>query len=414
MATSAVSVSTPKENSSRWLVVGLLTVGVILSYVGRISLSVALPDIQKSIPLSPASIGILLSAFFWAYTLLQTPAGWIVDRFGVKWPYALALLLWSALTAATALASTLGGLILVRVLRGVGEAFLTPASIGYIRKHFPERQRGLPVGIFMAGTKYGPAIGAPVAAYLVQDYGWRWMFVLTGTVSLLWLIPWILFVKGEGPPAANSLRKGDTVSWSTLFSAPVVWGTLIGTFCYMYFVNFCVTWMPIYFNKRYGLSLTAAGWYTFMSFGGMATVAILAGWAADRIITRGYNPVTVRRAFTIAGFVVGSSELIAMLSHNSSMAMFWVVFSLCGLGLATANYWALAQTLTPAAVAGRVAGIQNTAANLAGVVAAWFTGILVEKTGNFNAPLLAIGFWLVIGICCYVFLVREKYTLNHV
>ena len=65
-------------------------------------------------------------------------------------------------------------------------------------------------------------------------------------------------------------------------------------------------------------------------------------------------------------------------------------------------------------MAGRVAGIQNTAANLAGVVAAWFTGILVEKTGNFNAPLLAIGFWLVIGICCYVFLVREKYTLNHV
>src|SRR5271167_4003620 len=101
MASSAVSVSTSTENTSRWLVVGLLTVGVILSYVGRISLSVTLPDIQKSIPLNPASIGILLSAFFWAYTLLQTPAGWIVDRFGIKWPYAVALLLWSALTAAT-------------------------------------------------------------------------------------------------------------------------------------------------------------------------------------------------------------------------------------------------------------------------------------------------------------------------
>jgi hypothetical protein len=120
----------------------------------------------------------------------------------------------------------------------------------------------------------------------------------------------------------------------------------------------------------------------------------------------------VRRAFTIAGFVVGSTELIGMLSHNSSVAMFWVVFSLSGLGLATANYWALAQTLTPAGIAGRMAGIQNTAANLAGVVAAWFTGILVEKTRNFNAPLLAIGFWLVIGIGCYTFLVREKYSLN--
>jgi ACS family D-galactonate transporter-like MFS transporter len=414
MASSTACVSKPTEGSSRWLVVGLLTIGVIMSYMSRISLSVALPDIQKSIHLSPASIGILLSAFFWAYTLLQTPAGWIVDRFGVKWPYAVALLLWSGFTAATALASSLGGLILVRVLRGVGEAFLTPASIGYIRKHFPERQRGLPVGIFMSGTKYGPAIGAPVTAYLVQGYGWRWMFVLSGTVSLLWLIPWILFVKGEGPPAASLQRNKNTISWHAILSAPVVWGSLIGTFCYMYFVNFCVTWMPIYFNKRYGLSLTASGWYTFMSFGGMATVAILAGWAADSIIARGFNPVTVRRAFTIAGFVVGSSELVGMLSRTSSMAMFWVVFSLCGLGLATANYWALAQTLTPASIAGRVAGIQNTAANLAGVAAAWFTGILVEKTGSFNAPLVAIGLWLVIGTGCYVFLVREKYTLNPV
>lgn len=412
MAVTTVEVSAPAEGSSRWLVVGLLTIGVIMSYMSRISLSVALPDIQKSIPLSPASIGILLSAFFWAYTLLQTPAGWIVDRFGVKWPYAVALVLWSGFTAATGLANSLNGLILVRVLRGVGEAFLTPASIGYIRKHFPERQRGLPVGLFMSGTKYGPAIGAPVAAYLVLDYGWRWMFVLTGTISLLWLIPWILFVKGEGPPAASSQRSKNPVSWYAILSAPVVWGSLIGTFSYMYFVNFCVTWMPIYFNKRYKLSLTASGWYTFMSFGGMATVAILAGWGADCIIARGYNPVTVRRAFTIAGFVVGSSELAGMLSRTASMAMFWVVFSLCGLGLATANYWALAQTLTPASVAGRVAGIQNTAANLAGVTAAWFTGVLVQKTGSFDAPLVAIGIWLVIGIGCYVFLVREKYTLN--
>jgi MFS family permease len=393
-------------------VVGLLTVGVIIAYTSRINLSAAIPEIRKSIPLSPASIGILLSAFFWAYTLLQTPAGWVVDRFGIKWPYAAALFLWSTLSAATALVSSLRGLILVRVLLGVGEAFVTPASMGYIRKHFPEHQRGLPVGIFMSGTKYGPAIGAPVATYLVLGYGWRWMFILSGTVSLLWLIPWFLLVKKDGPLTATRQAKGNAASWYSLFSTPVMWGTCIGTFCYMYFVYFCMTWMPTFFNERYGLSLTASGWFTFISFGGMATVAILGGWAADRLIVRGHNPVTVRRLFTIAGFVLGCSEIFGALSGDSSMALFWAVFSLCGLGLATANYWALTQTLTPANAAGRVAGIQNTAANVAGVAAAWFTGILVEKTKHFNAPLMAIGFWLVIGICCYVFLVREKYALR--
>jgi MFS family permease len=414
MASSTVEGSTSTEGTSRWLVVGLLTIGVIIAYTSRINLSAAIPEIRKSIPLSPAAIGVLLSAFFWAYTLLQTPAGWIVDRFGIKWPYAAALFLWSALTAATAMVSSLRGLIFVRVLLGVGEAFVTPASMGYIRKHFPEHQRGLPVGIFMSGTKYGPAIGAPLATYLVLGYGWRWMFVLSGTVSLLWLIPWFLLVKKNDSAATSKQAISSAASWVSLLSTPVMWGTCIGTFCYMYFVYFCMTWMPTFFNERYGLSLTASGWFTFMSFGGMATVAIIGGWAADRLIVRGYNPVTVRRCFTIAGFVLGCSEIFGTLSSASSMALFWAVFSLCGLGLATANYWALTQTLTPASAAGRVAGIQNTAANVAGIAAAWFTGILVEKTKHFDAPIMAIGFWLVIGICCYTFLVREKYALVQV
>jgi MFS transporter, ACS family, D-galactonate transporter len=101
MQTTSVEVSTPMEGNSRWLVVGLLTISVIIAYTSRINLSAAVPEIRKSIPLSPASIGLLLSAFFWAYTLLQTPAGWVVDRLGIKWPLAAALLLWSSLTAAT-------------------------------------------------------------------------------------------------------------------------------------------------------------------------------------------------------------------------------------------------------------------------------------------------------------------------
>ena len=77
--------------SARWLVVALLTLGVIIAYTDRINLSVALPQIRMSFPLTAAAAGILLSAFFWAYTLLQAPAGWVVDRFGLKWPYAVGL-----------------------------------------------------------------------------------------------------------------------------------------------------------------------------------------------------------------------------------------------------------------------------------------------------------------------------------
>jgi ACS family D-galactonate transporter-like MFS transporter len=412
MTSSSPAVAAPTAHNARWLVVALLTVGVIIAYADRINLSSALPEIRRSFPLSPEASGILLSAFFWSYTLLQMPAGWVVDRFGLKWPYAAGLFLWSAVSAATALVSSLNGLIAVRIALGVGESIVTPASMRYIRKNFAEHERGLPIGIFMSGTKYGPAIGAPIATYLVLGYGWRWMFVINGALCILWLVPWLLFVRSDSATPSEQPRLEEAVSWAAILGKPFMWGTCIATFCYMYFVYFCMTWMPTYFKERFGFSLTASGWFTFMSFGGLATIAILSGWGADRLIARGRNAVTVRKAFTIVGFVLAFSEIFGAFSSSTTTTLFLAVFSLSGLGLATANYWALTQTMTPAAASARVAGVQNTAANLAGIAAPWITGALVQKTGNFNAPLIAVGFWLVIGVGCYLFLVRERYALR--
>ena len=399
------------RRNARWLVVVLLTLGVVIAYTDRINLSAALPAIRMSFPLSAAASGILLSAFFWAYTLLQTPAGWVVDRFGLKWPYAVALFVWSAVSAATALVSSLHGLIAIRIVLGMGEAIVSPASIRYIRENFAEHERGLPIGVYFAGTKYGPAIGAPIATYLVLSYGWRWMFVLNGAIGFLWLIPWLLLARNDSKSSPVQ-EKSASVSWSALLSAPFMWGTCIATFCYMYFVYFCMTWMPTYFKERYGFSLAASGWFTFMSFAGMGTIAIVAGWAADRLIARGRNAVNVRKAFIIVGFVLAFSEVFGAFSHSTAITLFLAVFSLSGLGLATANYWALTQTLTPASASARVAGIQNTAANVAGIAAPWITGILIQRTGSFNAPLIAVGFWLLVGIGCYLFLVMEKHALR--
>jgi MFS transporter, ACS family, D-galactonate transporter len=411
MTTSSVAVASPTGRNSRWLVVALLTVGVVIAYTDRINLSAALPQIRMSFPISAEASGILLSAFFWAYTLLQTPAGWLVDRFGLKWPYAAGLFIWSAVSAATALVSSLNGLIAMRIVLGIGESIVTPASMRYLRENFAEHERGLPIGIYFSGTKYGPAIGAPIATYLVLGYGWRWMFVLNGALCVLWLVPWLLFVRDDRKSSLVS-EKGASVSWGALFGSPLMWGTCVATFCYMYFVYFCMTWMPTYFKDRFGLSLTASGWFTFMSFGGMATVAILAGWAADRLIARGRNAVATRKVFTIVGFVLAFSEVFGAFSHSTTTTLFLAVFSLSGLGLATANYWALTQTLTPASASARVAGIQNTAANMAGIAAPWITGILVQRTGSFNAPLIAVGLWLLVGIACYLFLIRERHALR--
>ena len=175
----------------------------------------------------------------------------------------------------------------------------------------------------------------------------------------------------------------------------------------MYFVYYCMTWMPTYFRERHGMSIDKMSWFSFVSFGGMALVTALAGWAADQWIARGADPVRVRKIFTIAGFCAASLQTLSVFTDSQPLMIFLTVASLCGFGLATANYWALTQTLMPGALP---VAIQNTAANLAGIVAPWLTGWLIKQTGSFDAPIKAVGVWLALGIAAYVFLVRREYA----
>ena len=413
-ASAAAAEARPSAGARRWTIIGLLSLGMIIAYVSRSNLSVVLvlPDFIKSFHLSDTDRGLLNSAFFWAYAVLQIPAGWVVDRYGVKLPYAVSFLFWCIASALTAFAGTLGSLYVLRVLVGAGEAVVAPASYRWIRVNFEEKERGLAIGLYMTGTKIGPAIAAPLAAWLVLHSDWRAMFLIVGAGGLVWLVPWLLLVDNDRPRAlkAAAAPSAEAVPFARVLASPVTWGAVIATFCYMYFVYFCMTWMPAYFVEQRHLTLARMGIYTFFSFGGMAIVAVLAGWVADLLIARGGNPVTVRKWFTIAGFAIACTELIGARSESVTVALAFAVISLSGLGLATANYWALTQTLIPAAAIGRISGVQNCAASVAGIVAPILTGWLKQQTGSYQAPMQAIWFFLVVGVLAYVFLVREKYA----
>jgi MFS family permease len=379
----------------------------------NISVALVLPEFKTFFGLTDTDRGTLNSAFFWSYAFLQIPAGWLVDRYGVKIPYAIGFLFWSLVSAGTAMAGSFSQLLALRFMLGVGESVVTPASMRWIRFHFAEKERGLAVGLYMTGTKIGPAIGAPIAAWLISAFDWRIMFLVLGLGCLIWLVPWMLLVKNDDRQIERAAAARSTVapvSFGRILASPVIWGTIIGTFCYMYFVYFCMTWMPAYFVEQRNLSLNQMGLYQFFSFAGMATMAAVAGFAADRMIARGGNPVRVRKGFTIAGFVIASTEVFGALSSSVPVALFFAVFSLTGLGLATANYWALTQTLIPGGAIGRIVGVQNCAANLPGIVAPLLSGWLIQRTGSYEAPMQAIWFFLILGIAAYVFLVREKYA----
>jgi MFS family permease len=383
---------------------------MVLAYIDRTNLSVvlAMGEFKEQFHLTDVDRGLLNSVFFWSYALLQIPAGWAVDRYGAKLPYAIGFVFWSLLSAATGLVQTLGQLSVMRLMVGAGESIVTAASLRWIRFNCHEKERGLATGILFAGTKVGAAIGVPLATTLIGLWSWRAMFVVSGLGGLFWLVLWLRFVQNDFTPVRPppTQRSPDGTSLATWLRSPVLWGILLGTFAYNYFIYFSLTWLPAYLVEARHLSLNAMSLYTMFSFGGMAVVGVVAGWAADKLIANGRSAVSVRRAFTMMGFVVGSTEIIGALSHSAPVAVFFALFSLSGLGLATANYWALTQTIVPKGVIGRLIGLQNFASNCSGIAAPIVTGWLKQQTGSYAAPMAAILVILLLGLFAYGVMVR--------
>ena len=170
----------------RWIVVGLLFFGILISYVDRGNLAIAAPRLMQDFNLSPSSMGTLLSSFFWTYAVFQIPSGYLVDRFGIRAVYGAAFLVWSLASAGVGLAQTAGQILALRLALGLAESVGPLASLAYIKRNFEENRQGLPSAIYVSGLTAGPAVGALLGGALLQWQGWRALFLVTGLAGCLW------------------------------------------------------------------------------------------------------------------------------------------------------------------------------------------------------------------------------------
>lgn len=406
-------VSGRREVRLRWSILIVLAIGVMISFVDRTSISAALatPSFKTHFALSDLDRGWINSAFFWSYAVMQIPLGWVVDRYGVKSPYAICFALWCVATAATGFAEGLASLIVLRLFVGAAEAIVVPASWRWLRHNFVETQSGTAVGIYMLGSKIGPAIGAPLAAWIIIHADWRVMFLVLGLAGLVWLVPWLLLVRNDVPRVTDTARA--KVSGRKILASPLIWATMVVMFCYNYFTFFCMTWMPAYLVEQRGLALDRMAAYAFFSFAGIGVVALASGYLADRLIARGHNAVGVRKGFTIAGFAVAATVVLGANTTSLNVALFWNVASLSGLGLATSNHLALCRlTLIPKSAIGVVSGFQQVATAMAGIVAPILTGWLLHVSGSYTLPIDAIFVFLVLGGLTTALCLKEEWALS--
>ncbi len=184
-----------KDSPQRWWLMLLLVSGMIFCYAQRGALPVAAPWIMKEFELSKSQMGILLSAFFWSYSVMQMPAGWMVDRFGVKQAYAIGYAFWSVASTLTGFAYNLVTLIALRVLLGIGQAVAFPASARAVANWFQEKERGVVTASYLAGVRLGQALVAAAGGVIPALYDLRFFFLIIGVVPMVWLLPWTEFLK---------------------------------------------------------------------------------------------------------------------------------------------------------------------------------------------------------------------------
>jgi len=164
--------------------VALLVLGCAVNYVDRSTLAIANPLIRHDLGLSIADMGLLLSAFLWAYAAFQLPAGALVDRLGPRKLLGLGIFIWSIAQAGGGLVGSFWQFVIARVFLGLGESPQFSGLVRVVRDWFNVRERGLPTGIGLCGSKLGPAIAPPLLTVLMLAFGWRWMFIIMGGVGV--------------------------------------------------------------------------------------------------------------------------------------------------------------------------------------------------------------------------------------
>ena len=398
------------SNSRRWVVMWLLFIASVINYLDRTTISFALPLISHDLHLGPESKGVLLSAFFWSYAMMQVPIGLMADRMNLLWVYAGAFALWSVAQGLTGLAGSLTVLILLRVLLGFGESIYLPGGNKIVSLLFRRSERGLPSGFFDSGTRFGLVLGGLAIPWLLVRFGWRDAFVLVGVLGLIWLVPW--FIAFPSKLAKRADRQAEPSGSQTRPRFRLVHfdrnllGVCLGFFCFDYFWYLMLTWLPDYLYEARHLNLISMGIFSAMPYAIFGVCQPLGGWIADRLISRGWDPTRTRKGIISFGFMFGLLMIPAAFVQDVNVALA-LIAGAGFVGLATANLLVMVQLCAPHDEVGVWTGFLNFAGNIGGVIAPALTGFLIAWTGSYVPGFVLGPVLLVSGLLAYWFVVGK-------
>jgi len=403
----------------RWWVVSLVALATVINYIDRQSLNVLWPTAfeelfpEMTFDERKAVYGTVSLVFILAYAFGQAIFGKIFDWIGTRMGFVLSIGVWSLATAAHAFARGLLSFSIFRGLLGVAEAGNWPGATKANAEWFPTKERALAQGIFNSGAAIGGIISIPLIGFLAVFMSWQMIFILIGLIGLLWLVPWLIIVKG--PPSSHSWLSveekdyilsgqqnqdvdgdgtpddGYNPGTLEILSRKESWGIIIASAAIDPIWWLFVFWIPSYLIEVYQMDVKGIAIYGWVPYVGAMFGAWFGGLLAQNRLSSGWSVNATRKLTITLGCMIMLPALLAMANPGSpTVAVLIMAVILFGFQTAIGNVQTLPSDFFGGKSVGTLAGFAGMAAKLG---AAGLSTYLIPwlTTGGNYTPAFVVG-----------------------
>jgi D-galactonate transporter len=407
----------------RWYILVLISLMYLITYLDRVNISTAAPVISKEFGFDKITMGVIFSAFGWAYAMFQVPGGWLGDRFGARNVLTVIVGYWSAMTAATAVASGATSFMVLRFLFGMGEAGAFPGATRAMQLWYPRHERGFVQGVTHSASRLGAALAPPIVVLIMTTLGWRSVFYICGAVGILWSVLWyfayrnlpeehglvneaeLKYIRGvdeQGNTKLANVAKKPKVPWSMMLRSPNMWAIMLAYFTYVYCLWIFLSWLPSYLLEFRHFTLLKVGFLASLPLVAGVVGDTVGGLVTDRLLAKTGNIKFSRRVVAITG-MLGCAVFIvpAALTEDAYIAVYCLTASMFFLECTIGPSWAVPMDIG-GEVSGTVSGMMNMAGNIGGALSPIVFGVLVQF-GSWQAPFIVAASLLVIGAAIWGF-----------
>lgn len=386
----------------RWVIALLLFLSTVINYMDRQNLSILARTIQNDLHISDMQYSYVVQAFLLAYTITYIFAGRMTDWLGTRVSMALFVSWWAIADMLTSLSRSAMSLGFFRFLLGIGEPGNYTAAPRAVSEWFPPKERGLIIGLYTAGATLGATLAPPVVAYAARSFGWRAAFVFTGSLGLIWLIPWLLIYRTPSEKVASGTENRVTTEspWKEILRRRETWLLLIGRLLTDPVWYFLLFWFPKYLNDSRHLSLMETGRIAWLVYLAADLGCLAAGYFSGVLIRRGTAPAVSRlRLMTLSAILIPVSPLIAFSPDAMTAVLIASIAAFAHLCWQT-SLSTLLVDLYPQHLIGTVFGLVAAGSGLGGMLSTNIVGRVIT-TWSYTPLFIAMGLlhpiaWLMI------------------